>query len=108
MTAPDYDTWFRAYADAYTRSLDGEVEVETIRGFFAETVLALGVDGTLNPATIGEAAFADGLVQMYDFARAIGTRRMSVDRVEASPLYDTMTGCRSSTGPTIANPTEPP
>lgn len=88
MTPPDYDTWFRAYAEAYTRSLDGAVEVETIRGFFAETVLALGVDGTVNPATIADAAFADGLVQMYGFARAIGTRRMTVERVEVSPLYD--------------------
>ncbi len=88
MTAPDYEAWFCAYADAYTRSLDGEVEVETIRGYFAETVLALGVDGTLNPATVADAGFADGLVQMYDFARAIGTRRMSVERVEVSPLYD--------------------
>jgi hypothetical protein len=88
MTAPDYDAWFRAYADAYTRSLDGDVEVETIRGFFAETVLALGVDGSVNPATIADSAFADGLVQMYDFARAVGTRRMAVDRVEVSSLYE--------------------
>ena len=88
MTAPDYLAWFRAYAEAYTRSLGGDVEVETIRSFFAETVLALGVDGTLNPASTTDKAFADMLVQMYAFYRAIGTRRMSVDRVDASPLYD--------------------
>jgi hypothetical protein len=88
MDTPDYETWFRAYAEAYTRSLCGEVEVETIRGFFAETVLALGVDGSLNPASTADKAFADMLVQMYAFYRAIGTRRMSVDRVEISPLYD--------------------
>lgn len=88
MGTPDYETWFRAYAESYTRSLGGEVEVETIRGFFAETVLALGVDGTLNPASTTDEAFGDMLVQMYAFYTAIGTRRMAVDRVEVSPLYD--------------------
>lgn len=88
MDTPDYEAWFRSYTDAYTRSLDGDVEVDTIRGFFAETVLALGVDGSLNPANTTDTAFADMLVQMYAFYRAIGTRRMSVDRVEVSPLYD--------------------
>ena len=88
MDTPDYEAWFRAYAEAYTRSLDGEVEVETIRGFFAETVLALGVDGSLNPASTADKAFADMLIQMYAFFRSIGTRRMSVERVEVSPLYD--------------------
>lgn len=88
MGTPDYETWFRAYAESYTRSLGGEVEVETIRGFFAETVLALGVDGTLNPASTTDEAFGDMLVQMYAFYTAIGTQRMAVDRVEVSPLYD--------------------
>ena len=88
MDTPDYETWFRAYAEAYTRSLGGEVEVEAIRGFFAETVLALGVDGTLNPASTTDEAFGDMLAQMYAFYTAIGTRRMAVDRVEVSPLYD--------------------
>lgn len=87
MTDPDYAAWFRDYAAAYTRSLNGEVEVETIRGFFAETVLALGVDGSLNPANTGDEAFGAMLVAMYDFHRAVGTRRMAVDRVEVSPLY---------------------
>ena len=88
MDTPDYEAWFGAYAAAYTRSLGGEVEVETIRGFFAETVLALGVDGSLNAASTTDKAFGDMLVQMYAFYTAIGTRRMSVDRVEVSPLYD--------------------
>ena len=88
MDTPDYEAWFRSYTDAYTRSLDGDVEVDTIRGFFAETVLALGVDGSLNPANTTDTAFADMLLQRYAFYRAIGTRRMSVDRVEVSPLYD--------------------
>jgi hypothetical protein len=87
-TSPDYDAWFRSYADAYTRSLGGHVEVETICGFFAETVLALGVDGSVNPATTADKAFGDMLVQMYGFYKAIGTRRMAVERVEVSPLYD--------------------
>ncbi|HYC66908.1 hypothetical protein [Brevundimonas sp.] len=88
MTAPDYLAWFRAYADAYTRSLGDEVDVDAIRSFFAETVLGLGVDGSLNPANIADSAFAEGLVRMYGFARAVGTRRMIVERIEASPLYE--------------------
>lgn len=88
MTEPDYLDWFRAYADAYTRSLGEEVDVDAIRSFFAETVLGLGVDGSLNPANLADPAFAEGLVQMYGFAKAVGTRRMAVERVEASPLYE--------------------
>lgn len=87
MTAPDYDAWFRSYADAYTRSLKGDVEVDLIRSFFAETVLALGVDGSLNAAATGDQAFGDMLIGMYGFYKAMGTRRMTVDRVDVSPLY---------------------
>ncbi|TAJ60171.1 hypothetical protein [Brevundimonas sp.] len=88
MPDPDYAAWFRAYADAYTRSLGGAVQVETIRSFFAETVLALGTDGSLNPADTGGDAFAGMLEGLYSFSRAIGTRRMEVERVEISPLYE--------------------
>ncbi len=88
METPDYESWFRSYADAYTRSLGDTVEVDVIRGFYAATVLALGVDGSVNAANTAEPGFSDMLVQMYGFYKAVGVRRMAVDRVEVTPLYE--------------------
>ncbi len=86
MDTPDYKTWFDGYADALTRSLSGDVEVERIRGFYAETVLALAQNGSVVPATPSDQAFATMLKTMYGFYAAIGTRRMTVDRVEVDAL----------------------
>lgn len=86
MDTPDYKAWFDGYADALTRSLSGVVEVDRIRGFYAETVLALGQDGTVVPATPADDAFAAMLKKMYGFYAAIGTIRMSVDRVEVDTV----------------------
>lgn len=88
MNQPDYDAWFRSYAEAYTASLHGPVQTEAIRCYFAETVLALGIDGSLNAASPRDSSFADALEGMYAFARAVGTLRMAVDRVEVSPLHE--------------------
>lgn len=88
MTEPDYDAWFRSYAETYTRSLEGPVQTDAIRSYFAETVLGLGIDGSLNAASPGEPSFVGALEGMYAFARAVGARRMAVERVEVSPLHD--------------------
>jgi hypothetical protein len=83
----DYLSHFRRYADAYTRSLGDRVDTETIRGFFAEEVLALGTNGTLHPAK-NDASFDEMLTRAYAFYKAVGTRRMSVERVEVSAVYE--------------------
>lgn len=88
MTQPDYDAWFRAYAEAYTQSLQDGVQVETIRSYYAETVLALGVDGTLNAAEATTNLLRPVLEHLFAFYVSIGARRMVIDRVEVSPLYE--------------------
>jgi hypothetical protein len=50
MHQPDYSDSFGRYAAAYQQSLSETVEIGTILGFFAETVLALGINGSLPAA----------------------------------------------------------
>jgi hypothetical protein len=81
-----YEVFFRRYVEAYQRSLAGSVDADTIRSFFAEAFLALGLDGTVM-AGKNDASFEQTLVQGFRFYKAIGTTRMTVDRVETSPLH---------------------
>lgn len=87
MDQPDYLECFRAYADAYERSLIGPVDSDAIRRFFAEAFIAAGTNG---PVVCGsnDEAFAKRLRDQYSFLRAIGTTRMTVDRVEAGEIYE--------------------
>lgn len=85
--APDYEAFFRRYADAYERSLGERVETDLIRSFFAESFLGAS---TLGGVSVGanDDAFARTLEQGYAFYKAVGTRRMAVERIEVDPLYD--------------------
>jgi hypothetical protein len=88
MTEPDYDAWFRGYAEAYTQSLQDGAQIEAIRSHYAETVLALGVDGTLNAAEATTNLLRPVLEHLFAFYVSIGARRMEIDRVEVTPLYE--------------------
>jgi hypothetical protein len=85
MNQPDYSDFFSRYAAAYRRSLSGTVEIDTILGFFAETVLALGINGSLSAAE--RDGLAERLEEMYAFYKTMGTRGLAVERIETEPLY---------------------
>ncbi|MDX3929832.1 MAG: hypothetical protein QHC90_29050 [Shinella sp.] len=86
-TSPDYDSFFRRYADAYERSLGERVETDLIRSFFAEDFLSLSVKGGI-VAGRNDERFAGMLVEAYAFYKAIGTKTMRIDHVETASLYD--------------------
>ncbi|GAA0643978.1 hypothetical protein [Brevundimonas lenta] len=88
MTQPDYDAWFRSYAEAYTRALAGPVEIELIRSFYAETVLALGVDSAFSVANATDTAMNAVMEYLFGFYASIGMHRMDIDHVEVSPLHE--------------------
>jgi hypothetical protein len=85
MDMPDYTQWFRGYAAAYERSLGERVDVAAIRACFAEGFVAASLQGPVQ-AGLNDEAFARTLQAAYGFYRAIGTRSMSVERVEVSPV----------------------
>ena len=85
MDMPDYTRWFRDYAAAYERSLGDRVDVAALRGFFAEGFVAASLQGPVQ-AGLNDEAFARTLQAAYGFYRAIGTRSMSVERVEVAPV----------------------
>ena len=85
MDMPDYTQWFREYAAAYERSLGDRVDVAAIRACFAEGFVAVSLQGPVQ-AGLNDDAFARTLQAAYGFYRAIGTRSMSVERVEVSPV----------------------
>ncbi len=84
---PDYDAFFHRYARAYQASLGDRVEVELIRSFFAESFLAASTLGGVNVGA-NDDAFARTLETGYAFYKAIGTKRMAVERIEVEPLYE--------------------
>jgi hypothetical protein len=85
MDMPDYTQWFRDYAAAYERSLGERVDSAAIRVCFAEGFVAASLQGPVQ-AGINDEAFERTLQAAYGFYRAIGTRSMSVERVEVAPI----------------------
>ncbi len=81
---PDFDRFFADYAAAFNRSLGERVDVEPTSGAFTARFLHASPAGVQTGSN--DASFRDGLVQGYAFYRQIGTKRMSVRRVEAQPL----------------------
>lgn len=84
---PDYEHFFREYAQAYERSLGESVDVGAIRSFFAESFISASIDGRVAAGANGE-AFEQALKSGYGFYRAIGTTSMRVDRVEIEALCE--------------------
>lgn len=81
---PDLDAFFRAYAEAFNRALDGEPAFDAIMAAFAESFIGAG-PGAVNAGSNGD-QFRAVLEQGYAFYRQIGTKRMSVRRVEVTPI----------------------
>lgn len=87
MDLPDYEQFFRDYANAYERSLGDSVDVAAIRSFFAEAFISASVNGQV-AAGPNDETFAEALRKGYGFYKAIGTTSMKVDRVEPEALYE--------------------
>jgi len=83
---PDFDRFFVRYADAYNRSLEGEVQDASIRSAFAEEFIAAGPQGT--SCGRNDDSFSATLREAYAFYRAIGTKRMSMRRLHTTPIDD--------------------
>jgi len=83
---PDFDRFFVRYADAYNRSLVGEVQDRAIRSAFAEEFIAAGPQGT--SCGRNDDSFSATLKQAYEFYRGIGTKKMSVRRLHTTPIDD--------------------
>lgn len=84
MPQPDYHDVFVRYAHALNRSLAGSDEIDTIRDFYAETSLALGMDGMLKAAANEELGTI--LAHVHDFYIRVKVQSMAVERLEVSEL----------------------
>ena len=85
MDLPDYDAFFRDYANAFERSLGDAVDSVAIRGFFAEDFIAAGVDESVQ-AGRNDDSFEAALQEGYAFYKAIGTTGMRVRKVEPAAI----------------------
>ena len=89
---PDFDRFFVRYADAYNRSLEGEVQDMAIREHFAPVFIAAGPQGVNSGPN--DDSFSATLKEAYAFYRKLGTRRMTVRQVKTLPLDATHYVCR--------------
>ena len=85
MDLPDYQQFFREYANAYERSLGESVDVDAIRNFFAEVFISASISGQVAVGA-NDKTFEQMLRRGYDFYKAIGTTSMKIDRVETEVL----------------------
>ena len=81
---PASDASYAAYAAAFTRARGGRVDAGAVPGPSPARSPHAGPAGVQTGSN--DASFRDGLVQGYAFYRQIGTKGMSVRRVEAQPL----------------------
>jgi hypothetical protein len=68
------EQFFRDYVDAFNRSLEGPLDLATIRAAFASCFVAAGPTGV--SCGQNDESFTEALEQGYAFYRSIGTRRM--------------------------------
>jgi hypothetical protein len=83
MTA-DIDRFFREYVAAFNRSLGEAPDLETVRTAFAPCFIGAGPTGVR--CGQNDDAFLEGLEQGYAFYRSIGTRSMTLVRVDLTPI----------------------
>jgi hypothetical protein len=81
---PDFDQFFRTYADLYNQALTGEPDYEAIVAHFAKCFIAAGPNGI--QCGENDETFRNALEQGYAFYRKIGTKRMSVRRCEVTEI----------------------
>jgi hypothetical protein len=81
---PNYEAFFSNYVACYNRALSGNLDVKSIRSFFAKKFLAAG------PADVktGKNGFLFSLVlrKGYDFYRKIGTKNLRVKRLTVTVI----------------------
>lgn len=80
------DEFFAAYAASFNRSLAGEVDEAGIRSAYAPHFVAATPAGVM--AGANDATFSEQLRRAYAFYREIGTRRMSVRKVDVRRVDD--------------------
>ena len=83
---PDFDRFFRDYAEAYNRSLGERVDYDAISAAFTDCFVAAGPDGV--SCGQNDDGFREALDKGYAFYKSIGTRKMSVRRVDVMPIDD--------------------
>jgi hypothetical protein len=81
---PDLDRFFAAYTDAYNRSLGDRVDHDAIVASFADCFVAAGPGGV--NCGKNDDSFRTALDQGFAFYKSIGTRKMSVRRVDVTPI----------------------
>jgi hypothetical protein len=81
---PDFDRFFAAYTDAYNRSLGDRVDHDAIVASFADCFVAAGPGGV--NCGKNDDSFRAALDQGFAFYKSIGTRKMSVRRVDVTPI----------------------
>lgn len=81
---PDFRAFFQSYVDAYNRSLAGDVDLAGIRSHFSESFIAAGPHGVVTGDN--DESFVETLKKGYAFYREIGTRRLAIREVDASPI----------------------
>jgi hypothetical protein len=81
---PDFDRFFRNYAEAYNRSLGERVDDGAIRSKFAGCFVAAGPGGVA--CGKNDDSFRTALEGGYAFYKSIGTRGISVQRVDVTPI----------------------
>ena len=84
--APDFDHFFKVYADAYNRSLGDRVDYDAIVSSFTDCFVAAGPEGV--NCGKNDDGFRAALDSGYAFYKSIGTRKMSVRRVDVTPIDD--------------------
>jgi hypothetical protein len=83
---PDFDRFFREYADAYNRSLGERVEHDAVRSCFTDCFVAAGPAGV--NCGRNDDSFSAALDRAYAFYKSIGTRSMTVRNVAVTPIDD--------------------
>jgi hypothetical protein len=81
---PDFDRFFRNYVEAYNRSLGERVDHDAIRSKFAGCFIAAGPGGVA--CGQNDDSFRTALDGGYAFYKSIGTRNLSLRRVDVTPI----------------------
>ncbi len=80
----EIERFFRDYVAAFNRSLGESPDFETVRAAFAPCFVAAGPTGVVCGQNDDE--FLNTLEQGYAFYRSIGTRSMTLLKVELTPI----------------------
>lgn len=80
----EFNRFFHDYAAAFNRSLDASVDDQAIMSAFADHFISAGPAG-VQPGSNGE-EFREALHKAYAFYKQVGTRRMSVRGLNATPI----------------------